>query len=133
MPLEPILYVNLLPERLSDETRRFEAARLRRVTAPGDEFNLLAEAGIRLIYVVPWSRVLVVCEDELDAHHSVLALGAVVLAAGELSLAAYGAERIVLDLNETSGHYLPDRGCRLVAAEILRDLGFFVPDDLIDS
>lgn len=133
MPEEPQLYENRLAELLPDEIERFEAAGLRAVRAPSDEFDALAEAGNRLIYVVLRDGTLVVCRDELDAHHSVIARGGFVRAAGELNLAAYGDTRLVLDLNEQSGHYLPDRTCRAVAAAVLRDLGFEVPDDLLGS
>lgn len=133
MPEQPQLYENQLAELLAGEIERFKAAGLRAVTAPSAEFDDLAEAGDRLIYVVLVDGTLVVCKDELDAHHSVIAGGGFVRAAGELDLAAYGDTRLVLDLNEQSGHYLPNRSCRAVAAAVLRDLGFVVPDDLFDS
>jgi hypothetical protein len=131
--VSPAEYENQLPERLVEETARFALARLSICVAPGDEFERIAELGERLIYVVRRNRELVVCEDVLEAHHSVLAAGEPVFAAGELSLAVHGEHKIVLDLNELSGHYRPARDCRRVAAEVLSSLDFFVPDDLLDS
>lgn len=130
---EPGLYENQLPERLLDETERFTLARIEICVAPGEAFDQSAELGERLLYVVRRNRELVVCEDVLEAHHSVLAAGEPVLAAGELSLAVYGELKIVLDLNELSGHYRPARDCRRVVAEILASMDFLVPNNLFDS
>lgn len=127
--MEPTLYPNLMPEWLAEELRAAHRIGIRIVTAPGDEFDALAVLGDPLIYVVLPPRVLVVCQNSgYPAHHSVLADGRPVLAAGEVSLAVYRGQRTVLALNAISGHYLPDDGCLVIVREVFEALGFVVPN-----
>lgn len=123
-----------MPEELEAELRDAERYGVRRVVAPSDEFDELASRVDSLIYVVLQSRVLVVCEATgYPAHHSVLANGEPVLAAGELALVVYHGHRQVLRLDAVSGHYLPDRGCLAIAREVLETLGFTVPESALSS
>ena len=92
--------------------------------APSDAFEQLASDGEPLIYVVSKQNEFIVAEDVVDAHHSVLVFGEDVLAAGQASLLAMGESRIVLDLDNQSGHYRPRDESIHFAAAILVDLGF---------
>lgn len=134
MPEEPVLYLNLMPERLPAELRDGERLGVTMATAPGADFDALVAKGELLNYVVLQSRRLVVCEAiGYPAHHSVLAGGAPVMAAGEVSLLVYEGVRTVLDLNAVSGHYRPAPGCLAVVRELLESLGFDVPDSSLSS
>jgi hypothetical protein len=130
---EPFLYQNQQSDRLEIETVRFKARSVRSGRAPGPEFEQLAVEGEELIYVVTSNREFIVCEHVLDAHHSVLAGGGDVLAAGEVSLVVYADFRAVLDLNQMSGHYLPRQESLYFPAVILRDLGFAGTDLWLSS
>ena len=134
MAEEPTVYANQLPEELEAEFRDAERVRIRGVAAPSDEFDKLADAGEQLIYVVLQSRVLVVCEAVgYPAHHSVLAHGDPVIAAGELSLVVYQGERTVLTATAVSGHYRPRPDCLTIVFEVLQGLGFTVPETVLPS
>lgn len=134
MAEEPTLYPNREPELLDEELKEARRLGIRVVVAPSDDFDRLAALGELLIYVVLPPRTLVVCEASgFPAHHSILADGRPVLAAGEVSLSIYGGEKTVLSVNALSGHYRPDPRCLEIVRDLFEGLGFAVPDASLDT
>ena len=130
------VYANRLPHLYQGEVDRAEAAGSTGVTAPGPEFEDLAASGEPLNFVVTQRMELVVASQFSGppaADHAVLARGDLVLAAGEVSLAVADDFRMVIELNNRSGHYGPDAGCLAVAVEVFQALGFKVPDEVITA
>ena len=87
-----------------------------------------------MIYVVVEDRLLV-SEPTVRLQrvtHAVLAKGRPVEAAGEVELVTTGF-MVVIELNNRSGHYLPDSASLDVARAAFRARGFAVPESSIDS
>lgn len=133
MPDDP-LYENGLKESYDEEAERAHEAGVVGVRCPSDEFNTLAAEGERLVFVVTVDRELIVAPQlhrGFEIRHPVLAGGAPVAAAGELEVLDAGSVRVVLDLTNKSGHYEPDAACLTIATEVLVDLGFEVPPEVV--
>lgn len=131
MAQEPTVYPNLFPERFPRERADATTVGATWGSAPSAEFEALAEGGEPLIYVVTVDRTLTISERMVGsrhAHHSVIASNHAVIAAGEVSLFVAGSDRVVLTLNERSGHYQPGRECLVAAREAFEQQGFWVPD-----
>ena len=136
MAQEPTLYPNLFPERYARELADATTDGATWASAPSDAFEALAKGGEPLVYVVTVDRNLTLSERVVGsrhAHHSVIAANQAVIAAGEVSLFVAGSDRIVLTLNERSGHYQPGRECLVGAREAFEQQGFWVPDDAVRS
>ena len=130
----PSIFHNRLPRRLREEIRLAHSVGAVPVEVPSDEFDNLAIRGERLIYVVVEGRVLV-SEATVRLQrvtHAVLAKGRPVEAAGEVELVTTGF-MVVIELNNRSGHYLPDPASLDVARAAFEARGFDVPTSSIDS
>lgn len=128
-------YPNQLPDQYDDECQKAGEAGIVGV-GPGPELDRLAVDGESLIYVITEQSALVVVSQfglPGDVGHAVLARGKNVLAAGEVSLAAAPAAgiRMVVELNNQSGHYVPGDQCLDLAADTFRGLGFEVKEEVI--
>lgn len=86
------------------------------------------------MFVVTIQRELIVApqtKNGFEIRHPVLAGGQDVLAAGELELVHGGNTKLVLELTNKSGHYQPQPRCLDVAVQVLEDLGYRVPPDVL--
>jgi hypothetical protein len=129
------LYPNISPSSYSDELAAAELSGITSAVAASPEFLLLAVGGDPLIYVVTRSQNLVVATQFVPAGrmgHAVLAHGEAVLAAGEVSLFVLEEIRVVIRLNNKSGHYEPGRSCLALAAQVFQHHGFEIPDGAIE-
>lgn len=127
-------YANQLAHRFDDEADAARLAGVDNVVCPSDELDRLVAQGERLVYVVTLRRTLIVAPQlrhGFEVRHPVLAGGEAVLAAGEVELAHGGEDKIVLELNNKSGHYGPPAACLGLVAKVLVDLGYAVPPDVI--
>lgn len=64
-------------------------------------------------------------------HHSVLAGGRPVQAAGEVDVISGEGYRLVLNLNNLSGHYQPSASCLDWAVAVFSSLGFEIGTDAV--
>lgn len=104
------------------------------VSCPGIEFDRLVVEGERLVFVVTEDLRLVVAlqvYNGFEIRHPVLAEGRPVLAAGEIELLHAPKTKLVTDLTNQSGHYEPHASCLEVAIEVLVNLGYKVPRQVI--
>ena len=95
---------------------------------------MLAASGEPLIYVVTERRELVIAPRLAwngPVAHPVLCNGEPVLAAGEVSLAVANEVKMVLELNNMSGHYRPGVESLSLVVEAFEALGFEVPQDVV--
>jgi hypothetical protein len=125
----PTVYANLYPGSLPSELRAAAEAGVELFTAPSAQFDALAEAGERLIYVVLPDGILVVSGQtvgRVQVRHSVLAGGGDVIAAGEVELIQAEEEKMVIELTNKSGHYEPEASSLDWAADCFRGIGFEV-------
>lgn len=123
-----------MPDAYSAEQAAAEDAGVRGVPCPGSDFNRLVAAGDRLIFVVTVDRQLIVASQVLrgfEVRHSVLAKGQPVLTAGEIEIVAADTFKCVVEITNKSGHYRPDAASLEVAIDLLKDLGFEVPADVV--
>lgn len=128
------MYANRLPDDYAEEAAAARAAGLTGIPCPGDEFDRLVAEGERLVFVITTERMLIVApqiRNGFEIRHPVLAAGRDVLAAGEIQLVQGGGLQLVLELTNKSGHYEPDSACLKVAVEVLQDLGYIVPPDVV--
>lgn len=131
---EPVRFANRLAEDYSDELAAATAAKVAGVSCPGEAFDQLVAEGDRLVFVVTIQRELIVApqlKNGFEIRHPVLAGGQDVIAAGEIELVQGGGAKFVIDLTNKSGHYEPEPGCLDAAVQILEDLGFTVPPDVV--
>lgn len=127
-------YENRLKDVYADEAAAAKAARIIGVPCPGDGFDQLVAEGERLVFVVTVHRELIVApqiKNGFEIRHPVLAWGQDVLAAGELELVQGGGMKLVLDLTNKSGHYEPEPDCLDVAVQVLEELGYTVPPEVV--
>lgn len=127
-------YANRLAGEYADEVAAAKAAKVAGVSCPGDDFDQLVAEGERLVFVVTIQRELIVApqiKNGFEIRHPVIAGGQDVLAAGELELVQGGGTKLVLDLTSKSGHYEPGPRCLAVAVQVLEDLGYTVPGDVV--
>jgi len=117
-----------------DELRSVEGIEVQIVTVIRmDDLRGIANEGT-LNYVLLEEGDFLVCEQRQfgrHIHHSILASGKYVRAAGELEIALLDGEAIVMSLSNNSGHYRPRPECLDFIAEMLERLGFEVPTDSI--
>jgi hypothetical protein len=129
-------YRNRLSAQYERERDTAESIAYVVASGPGETFDHLAASGEPLIYVVTEIGELVIGAQlswPTPASHAVLAQGRAVAAAGEVLMAVADGIKIVLALNNKSGHYEPDAGCLVVAAQAFRDLGFEVPEVVVQA
>ncbi len=129
-------YYNRYPHLLEQEREAAREAGIVPVSVPSAAFDLLAMAGVDMIFVVLTGGGLVaVPRQQRYRHisHAVLASGAPVLAAGEFAVEYDGTMMIVSALNDMSGHYQPGTGALAVAAAAFEGAGFGVRPDAITS
>ena len=81
-----------------------------------------------MTYVVAGGRLLVSKRQSRGEHisHAVLASGGPVEAAGEFKVMAHGRDRVVIALNNLSGHYRPRSESLRVAVEAFEQRGWRV-------
>lgn len=128
------MYANRLPDEYADEVAAANAAKVCGTSCPGDDFDQLVAEGERLVFVVTVERELIVApqlKNGFEIRHPVLAGGRDLLAAGEIELVRDGRTKLVLDLTNKSGHYEPTSGCLEVVAQLLEELGYTVPRDVV--
>lgn len=131
---ESAVYVNRQPDRFARELAEAQSAGIEGASAGSVEFERVIALGEQLVYVVLVDGVLRICEKIVhfrQVHHSVIAVGEPVLAAGEVSVVVSEGIKYVIELNGRSGHYLPDPKCLAVARRAFEDLGFVVPDGAV--
>ena len=127
------IFYNLDSESLSEELQAAWTVGARPIVVPSDAFLNLAATGERLVYAVV-DDVLLVSGLFVQHHritHAVLAAGRPVSAAGEVELLAEPGFMVVMELNNRSGHYQPDRQSLEVAKAAFEARGFRVPDESI--
>lgn len=126
-------YINSMSHNYDSEVRIAHQAGCTWGTAPGEDFMRIADEGDRLIYVVTEERELIIAAISPSITHAVIATGLPVLAAGECDVAVYGEFKMVLDVSNKSGHYLPDAGCLDLVQEVFEDLDFVVGPGVFSS
>ncbi len=129
-------YYNRYPHLLEQEREAAREAGIVPVSVPSADFDLLAAAGVRMIYVASVGGGLMAAPRQRryrQISHAVLARGAPVLAAGEFEVEYDGTTMIVSLLNDMSGHYRPGTGALAVAAAAFGGAGIGVRPDAITS
>ena len=127
----PSLFHNRFPDELDLELAAARIVQAVPVVVPSEAFVSLSRRGERLIYAVV-EGVLLVSEPTVLLQritHAALAEGRPVRAAGEVELIAEPDYMVVLELNNRSGHYLPDGTSLHVARAAFEEHGFSVSDD----
>lgn len=108
-PTQP--FPNQLPELLNAELETAESAGVVRVRANSPAFATLVETGETLIWAIDEEGVLFVAPQTAAGetiNHSILTAGAPVLSAGEISIIESGrGGYVILDINNSSGHFRP--------------------------
>ena len=99
------------------------------------EFDSLAAEAERMIYVVAGGRLLASKRLAMGEHitHAVLVDGGPVQAAGEFEVMEHESAKVVMALNNVSGHYQPGVESLEVAREAFEALGWRVLQDGVEQ
>ncbi len=131
----PRLYINRQPDDLAREQAAARQVGVAPVEIPSEDFETLAAAGVRMIFVVLSDSRLVVAprrQHNENISHAVLSDGNPVLAAGEFDVEFREAEIIVSAINNMSGHYQPAANVLEMAREAFDAAGISVRPDAVN-